>query len=292
MLEKIEEFLVYMKDIKQLSHNTLTSYEQDLAKLYEYMISHDIVLLDRVSETMINSYIIDMEKKFSSATVARNIVTLKSFFSYLVKKHELEQDPCERIKTPKVDKKQPNILKVEEIERLLSAPDIATPKGLRDKAMFELMYATGMKASELIALEIDDIDFLHGIIICRNEKKERIIPFGKYAGEVVTAYLEDGRKRFAGLQSHRYLFVNQNGHPLTRQGFWKILKEYAILLDIQNLSPQILRHSFAAHLIENGANVNTVGEILGYSDSSLAYSYTTRKNGRVLEEYHRSHPRA
>lgn len=288
----MNEFIAYLQEVKQVSNNTSTSYQQDLHKFLAFLKEHQITKLSKVTETNIYSYILELEKNNrSAATIARTIVSIKGFFSYLMKYRKISIDPSERIKPPKVEKKLPQALSTLQVQSLLESPDLSTPKGLRDKAMFEIMYATGMKASELIELQMDDIDFTHGILICRGTKRDRVIPFGEKANYAVKEYLDNGRVRFVGLQTHSYIFVNQHGKPMTRQGFWKILKEYAALLEINELSPQLLRHSFAMHLIENGANVNVVGEMLGYTDRSLAYVYTDSKNVRVMEEYNKAHPR-
>ena len=288
----MNEFIAYLQEVKQVSNNTSTSYQQDLHKFLAFLKEHQITKLSKVTETNIYSYILELEKNNrSAATIARTIVSIKGFFSYLMKYRKISIDPSERIKPPKVEKKLPQALSTLQVQSLLESPDLSTPKGLRDKAMFEIMYATGMKASELIELQMDDIDFTHGILICRGTKRDRVIPFGEKANYAVKEYLDNGRERFAGLQTHSYVLVNQHGKPMTRQGFWKILKEYAALLEINELSPQLLRHSFAMHLIENGANVNVVGEMLGYTDRSLAYVYTDSKNVRVMEEYNKAHPR-
>lgn len=292
MNRQMNEFIAYLQEVKQVSNNTSTSYQQDLHKFLAFLKEHQITKLSKVTETNIYSYILELEKNNrSAATIARTIVSIKGFFSYLMKYRKISIDPSERIKPPKVEKKLPQALSTLQVQSLLESPDLSTPKGLRDKAMFEIMYATGMKASELIELQMDDIDFTHGILICRGTKRDRVIPFGEKANYAVKEYLDNGRERFAGLQTHSYVFVNQHGKPMTRQGFWKILKEYAALLEINELSPQLLRHSFAMHLIENGANVNVVGEMLGYTDRSLAYVYTDSKNVRVMEEYNKAHPR-
>lgn len=292
MNRQMNEFIAYLQEVKQVSNNTSTSYQQDLHKFLAFLKEHQITKLSKVTETNIYSYILELEKNNrSAATIARTIVSIKGFFSYLMKYRKISIDPSERIKPPKVEKKLPQALSTLQVQSLLESPDLSTPKGLRDKAMFEIMYATAMKASELIELQMDDIDFTHGILICRGTKRDRVIPFGEKANYAVKEYLDNGRVRFVGLQTHSYIFVNQHGKPMTRQGFWKILKEYAALLEINELSPQLLRHSFAMHLIENGANVNVVGEMLGYTDRSLAYVYTDSKNVRVMEEYNKAHPR-
>lgn len=205
----------------------------------------------------------------------------------------IEVDPTERIHGPKVEKKLPEVLTMEEVVEFLKLPDTSRPKGLRDKAMFELMYATGMKVSELIHLKCSDINLKYSILECHSEKKQRIIPFGKTALQALNRYLEYGRPYFSGKDKTDYLFINSTGTQLSRQGYFKILKGYAKQLGLeQSVSPQVLRNSFAAHLIENGANVRAVGEMLGYSDLASAYHYVNTSHAKVMEEYKNAHPRA
>ena len=293
MEERVQEFILYLREVKQLSNNTYISYHQDLEKFLVYLHNNGINSLQKISDVTMNSYILYLEKNnFSTATIARNIVVLKAFFLHLIKHHVILVDPTERLKAPRVEKKPRQTLSVEEVNALLNAPDINSIKGIRDKAMFELLYATGIKASELVELKVENVNFAYNILTCHNAKGERLIPFGNDAKEALDLYLKEARQRLAGLYDHCFLFVNQHGHPMTRQGFWKIIKGYAGEIGIETITPQILRNSFAKHLIANGASVNTVGDMLGYSDHSLAYMYTTDKAARVRDEYMRAHPRA
>lgn len=285
-------FIQYLDEVKEMSANTIESYQRDLEKFILFLKEADILEFKNVNETLVNSYILDLEKQgFKSATVARNIVTLKAFFLYLIKQHLVEDDPMERIRPPKVIKHPPINLPLKEVERLLDSPDISTAAGKRDKAIFEVLYATGIKVSELIHLKVEDLNMQYNILSCMSAKKERVIPFGEKAKEALLLYLEEGREELLKGKTHNDLFVNRQGNAMTRQGLWKLIKRYAEEAGIEQVTPQSLRNSFAAHLIENGANVITVGEMLGYTDNSMAYIYAGAKNARVREEYVKAHPR-
>ncbi|MDO5294630.1 MAG: tyrosine-type recombinase/integrase [bacterium] len=293
MIEQtIEEFIDYLKNVKEASENTILSYSQDLEKFRIYITEHKITAFDQVTETFLTSYVLFLEKNLKSATVARNLVTIKAFFLYLIKKHLIEEDPTERIKPPKVIKKPPVNLTIAQVETLLNAPQEGNWIGMRDKAMFEVLYATGIKSTELIQLTIHDINMQYNILTCVGAKKNRVIPFGENAKTALEKYLFSSREELMGEKEHEYLFVNRSGDPLTRQGFWKIIKKYAMENGIENVTPQSLRNSFAAHLIANGANVTSVGDMLGYSNSSMAYIYADNNEARIRDEYMKAHPRA
>lgn len=291
MEDRILEYLAYSKEIKKISENTVASYRLDLTRFAEYLKENQIKSYDKVTELHVNSYILHMEKlEFSNATIARTIVSLRSFMLFLVKKQYITTDPMERIKAPKVAKKQPVIISEQQMDQLLALPSCYTAKGVRDKAMLELVYATGIKPSELIELTIHDINLVHNIVICRNSKKERLIPLTTTASEALRTYMKE-RINQSLEEETEILFLNRNGLPLSRQGFWKIIKSYAEEAGIDNITPQILRNSFAAHLIRHGANITAVGEMLGYEDKSMASIYTTSESIRVREEYMKAHPR-
>lgn len=292
MRETGAAFITYLRDVKKMAENTLVSYQRDLDKLFDFLEQEKIKTLEEVNETLVNSYILSLEKQgFKSATVARMVVTLNSFFLYLIKNQRITQDPMERIKAPKVKKQPPVNLSTKEIEILLNAPDQTTSSGKRDKAIFELLYATGMKVSELIHLTLDDLNMQYNIVSCIGAKRQRVIPFGEKAKEALQIYLTEAREELLHGKEHRDLFVNRQGMAMTRQGLWKLIKRYAEETGIGNVTPQSLRNSFATHLIANGANVITVGEMLGYSDNSMAYIYVGANEARVRDEYVKAHPR-
>ena len=293
---EINSFLTYLRDVKHASNNTIASYRNDLNKLVKYLNQMNISSLDKITETSLNSYILSIEKEgVAPATVSRNLATMKNFMLYLLKQGKVTSDPTERMRAPKVDKKVPKFLSVEEMTLLLNQPDTKTKKGMRDSAMLELLYATGIRVSELLDLEVDDINLNYGYILCKNKEnlKERIVPFGKTAKAVMEKYMNSTRKEFLKDEDIKVLFLNINGNSMTRQGFWKIIKGYAVQAGIEKqLTPHMLRHTFAAHLIENGADLRSIQELLGHSDISTTQMYLQNRNEKVREVYSKAHPRA
>lgn len=291
---ELEKFVIYLNEVKRASNNTIMSYQRDLSKLVNYLRQQGITSLDKVNETSLNSYILYLEKEgLSAATVSRNIASMKAFLLYLLKNQTIHHDPTERIKSPKLNKKIPEILSIEQVNRLLELPSLESKRGIRDKAMLELLYATGIRVSELISLKIQDINLRSNYIICRNELKERIIPFGTIAKKALSEYINNARDELLGDSHVEYLFTNRTGQPMSRQGFWKLLKKYAKEVGIEGeLTPRILRHSFAAHLIAGGADIKAVQEMLGYTDISNAQIYMCTSNKKVRDVYTSTHPRA
>ena len=293
MKSKTNEYISYIKDVKQHATNTCLAYEQDLNRFHLFLSEYGVEDYNQVSDTLLNSYILQLEKQnLSVSTIIRNIVVLKKFFLYLLTNRFIQTDPSEKLNSPKATRQVPTMLSVDEVNTLLNLPDTNTRIGIRDKAIFELLYGTGIKASELIDLKLCDVNFNYNILTCHNAKKERIIPFGGQAREALEHYIKESRDSFLTKGEDDTLFLSQQGSGLTRQGFWKIVKGYGKRMGLIDINPQVLRHSFAMHLIENGANVTTVGEMLGYADTSQAYTYVAAKNVRVREEYMKAHPRA
>lgn len=288
----LEEFLLYMSEVKKASNNTLASYKNDLSKLLSYLKNLEIFEIEKINETCLNSYILLMEREGKSpATVSRNIAAIKAFILFLIKKDKIKSDPTERMKSPKVEKKPPVILSIEEVDSLLSKPNIDTLKGIRDKAMLELLYATGIRVSELISLRLDDINIKNKFLICRTDTKERIIPFGNIAKASLENYI-NLRKEHQELLGSDYCFTNNHGDQMTRQGFWKIIKAYGKAANINiDITPQILRNSFAVHLMENGADIYSVQELLGHSDVSTTQGYIKGRKRKLLDVYKSAHPR-
>jgi integrase/recombinase XerD len=291
---ELERFITYLNEVKRASNNTIMSYQRDLTKLVHYLQKQGITSYDNVNETSLNSYILYLEKEgLAASTVSRNIASMKAFLLYLMKNQAINNDPTERIKSPKIDKKIPEILTIEQVNQLLDLPCLETKKGLRDKAMLELLYATGIRVSELIGLKMQDINLRSNYIICRSDLKERIIPFGTVAKKALSEYIKNAREELIYDKDTHYLFTNRSGQPMSRQGFWKLLKSYAKEVGIeQELTPRILRHSFAAHLIAGGADIKAVQEMLGYSDISTAQIYMCTSNKKVRDVYVSTHPRA
>ena len=287
-------FVNYLQDVKKSSKNTILSYQRDLNKFFAYLDETKMNDITKVNNTSLNSYILMMEREnFKTSTISRNIATLKAYFNYLFKQGVIAQDPAEMLKAPKIEKKIPGILSIDEINLLLSQPSGSSNKEIRDKAMLELLYATGIRVSELISLTLDDINVNAGYIRCRENSKERIIPYGSVARTAIKNYLKDARPGMIATDNEKILFTNCNGQSMSRQGFWKVLKQYAKRAGIEGeITPHTLRHSFAAHLVENGADLHSVQEMLGHSDVSTTQIYAKMTNNKIKEVYAKAHPRA
>lgn len=294
MKEEILRFIEYLHTEKQTTKNTEVSYERDLKKLCLFLESEGIGTINRVTETSLRSYIMRLEQEgMKPATISRNIASMKAFFAYYVRLYKLESDPTERLKAPKIEKKMPTVLTTEEMGHLLEQPSGNSPKELRDKAMLELLYATGIRVSELISLKLSDVNLQMEYLTCADGHRERIIPFGKKAKEALKVYLKDGREKLVGQESCEWLFTNCSGQTMSRQGFWKVLKAYGEKAGIETeITPHTLRHSFAAHMIGNGADLKSVQEMLGYSDISATQIYVQMNSqGRIRDVYLKAHPR-
>ncbi len=287
-------FINYLQDVKKSSKNTILSYQRDLNKFFAYLDEMKVKDITKVNNTSLNSYVLLMEKEnFKTSTISRNIATLKAYFNYLFKQGVITEDPAELLKAPKIEKKIPGILTVDEINLLLSQPSGNSNKEIRDKAMLELLYATGIRVSELISLTVDDINVNAGYIRCHENSRERIIPYGSVARTAIKNYLKDARPGMVATDNEKILFTNCNGQSMSRQGFWKVLKQYAKRAGIEGeITPHTLRHSFAAHLVENGADLHSVQEMLGHSDVSTTQIYAKMTNNKIKEVYAKAHPRA
>lgn len=283
----IDEFKNYISVIKNYSQNTVNSYLSDTALFLDYIKTENIPI-ENITEFNIMSYISFLgEKGKSSATRARALASVKLYFHFLQKEGVIKENPCEDIKPPHTEKKPPQILSFDEVEKLLSAPDISTKKGRRDKAMLELIYATGMRAGEIILLKTDDINLDLNYCICSSANGSRIIPFGKKAADALKNYITDIS------EDSTYIFGKTNGQPLSRQGFWKIIKEYAQKAGLNpSISPSVLRSSFAAHMINNGADLESVQELMGFNDINALNQYAKMNKKRIMDVYTSSHPRA
>lgn len=288
MEQEIRRFILYLHDEKKTSENTEVSYQRDLRKLMVFLEQQNIFRAETATETNLNSYILVLEKQgLSAATVSRNIASMKAFYSYLFKMGKVRVNPAQGLKPPKVEKKLPDILTIEEMAALLRQPDDRTPKGIRDRAMLELLYATGIRVTELISLRLNHVNLNLEYIICKDRAKERIIPFGREAKKALLLYLDGPRQALLGEESD-VLFPNCSGKSMSRQGFWKLVKQYAKQAGIQTeITPHTLRHSFAAHLVDNGADLHIVQGMLGHSDISTTMMYA----GRTREIYAKAHPR-
>lgn len=293
MEKEIAAFISYLHNVKNTSMNTEMSYKRDLEKVQNFMASHNIYEVTAVSSENLSDYVRYLEgNNFAAATVSRNIASLKAFYHFMMQEGMVQEDLSEQLKAPKIEKKVPEIMSPDEVVRLLEQPSGKTPKEIRDKAMLELLYATGIRVTELISLKVTDVNMQIGVILCRDRNKERIIPFGAAARNALSVYLGGTRDAMLENKSSDVLFVNCSGQPMSRQGFWKLIKYYAKKADIKaDITPHTLRHSFAAHLVENGADLRSVQEMLGHSDISTTQIYANLNHSHIREVYAKAHPR-
>ena len=295
MQKIIEEFILQLHNEKNTSSNTEVSYKRDLTKLFDYLSDKQIGDITLITKENLEDYISYLDQIGRAATtISRSIASMKAFFGYLYEKDTINTNPAAGLKAPKIVKKMPEILSVKEVDALLKQPSKNTPKELRDRSMLELLYATGMRVTELISLRIEDVNIKLEYIICHDRKKERMIPFGTEAKSALVKYLNQGRQQLLGENNDsNILFPNCSGGEMSRQGFWKLIKSYGKKAGIKSeLTPHTLRHSFAAHLVENGADLKAVQEMLGHSDISTTQIYMINSNRRVREVYAKAHPKA
>lgn len=291
----LDSFLSYLAVEKGLSENTLESYGRDVGKFLEFLNSKGISKVSSVKYQDISDYLANSkEKGFNPATIVRSIVSIKQFFKYLIIEKLITEDPAAQIKTPKMKKAIPGVISLDDVESLLKAPDESTPEGLRDSAMLEVLYASGIRVSELIGLKLNDVNFDHGYVIVYGKgSKERLVPVGEKARTKLTEYLLDGRPAILKSRDSKALFVTRRGGGMTRQGFWKLIKNYSLKAGIsKKISPHTLRHSFATHLLERGADLRTIQVMLGHSDISTTQIYTHVESERLKEIHKKYHPRA
>ena len=294
MLDLICAYENYLSKVKQASANTVSSYLRDIRQFSEWLhASEDAAVVD-ATQLNISDYLAHLESEGrSGATVSRSLASLKNFYAYLVSSGFLEKTPVVDIHIDRGEKKLPQILTGREIELLLAQPACVDAKGFRDKAMLEVMYATGIRVSELIELDLDDVNLDLGIIKCSGSKKSRAIPLYPGALRALTVYLRDVRETMIATSDEKALFVNINGARMSRQGFWKILKHYQATAHIEkDITPHTLRHSFAVHLLENGADLGSLQELMGHSDISSTQMYTHMVNQKLKAVYEKCHPKA
>ena len=290
MLDFIKAYENYLTKVKQASANTISSYMRDIKQFAQWL---DVDVLD-ATQLNISNYLRFMEQDGrSAATISRTLASLKNFYSYLVSSGFCEKTPVTDIRVNRGEKKLPQILTSREVELLLAQPVCVDAKGYRDKAMLEVMYATGMRVSELIELDIDDVNLEQGIVKCTTSKKARAIPLYPAALRALTIYIRDVRESMLAASDERALFVNVNGSRMSRQGFWKILKHYQETAHIDGeITPHTLRHSFAVHLLENGADIGSLQELMGHCDISSTQMYTHLINQNLKSVYEKCHPKA
>ena len=281
MEKTVHKFMKFLENERGLTNNTLQSYKKDVEQYIKYLREVDIQSVELTEKSTIASYIMTLQKRGrATSTISRNLASIRSYYQYLKENKKITINPALELESPKVEKKLPQILTIEEIKYLLEQPKCTDLKGYRDKAMLKLLYSTGIRVSELISLDITDVNTEMGFIKCKNCSKERIIPTGAGAIKSLTDYMKNSRNNLIGDNNEKALFVNVNGSRLTRQGFWKIIKQYKNQAHIdKDITPHTLRHSFAAHMFENGVELKTIKEILGHSDISSTQIYAQlRKN--------------
>ena len=293
MEKQVKLFLEFIENDKKLSLNTLQSYKRDIVQFEEYLEMEDIVYNKVTKEDVVNyiEYLKEIGKKTS--TISRNIASIRSFYQYLVRTKKIKKDPTEGIQSPKIEKKAPSILSSEEIELLLEQPKNIDLKGIRDKAMLEFAYATGMKVTEIISLNYEDVNLEASYVVCNTGFKKRNIPLGSISLKALAEYMQNARPVLIKDEKEKALFVNINGKRLTRQGFWKIVKFYKEQAHItKEITPHVLRHSFATHLLQNGADLKSIQTMLGHSDISSTQVYMQFQDDTIKNVYHKAHPRA
>lgn len=295
MKNDLQSFIRFLSEERGLAQNTLDSYERDLSQYIDFLEQSGVHSLRDSGKVSISAYLLKLKQMGrATATLSRNMVSIRAFYQYMVKERMLETDPSMHMETPKLEKRVPKVLSVSEMERLLESPLTSTPNGMRDKAMLEVLYATGIRVSELISLDVHSVNLTVGFIRCVGKGKERVVPLGSIASRYVKEYIETMRpKLLKKSKAEEALFINHLGTRITRQGFWKIIKRYAMESDIRKeITPHTLRHSFAAHLLENGADLRSVQEMLGHADISTTQIYTQVGRGKMKDVYNRTHPRA
>ncbi|MFA4981660.1 MAG: site-specific tyrosine recombinase XerD [Candidatus Omnitrophota bacterium] len=291
----IDEFLNYLSVERGLSKNTTAAYKADLVHFAARLEARGIKDIDRVKRQDISDYLLYMKDKgISSNSISRALVAIKMFYKFMVQERLAKDDVAGILESPKLIKTLPNVLNIAEVDRLISAPDIRDWMGIRDKAALELMYAAGMRVSEMVEVRKEDLNLDVGIIKCRGKgDKERLVPIGKKAQEAIARYLEKTRARLLKKREDNHLFLSRLGRKISRQSFWKMIKKYAKQARIKKeITPHTLRHSFATHLLEKGADLRVVQELLGHSDISTTQLYTHIDKERLKSIHRQFHPRA
>ena len=293
MEKHIKQFLDFLQNEKKLSNNTLQSYSRDINQYKDYLDKNHVNYL-KVDNAQINEYLKNLQdigKKTS--TISRNLASIRSFYQYLIRIKKIKNDPTENIQSPKVEKRVPSVLTSQEVELLLDQPKDIDLKGTRDKAMLEVAYATGMRVTEIISLDLEDVNLEEGFVSCKAVGKQRNIPLGSMSIKALKEYIEEARPIMIKDENEKSLFVNVNGKRLTRQGFWKIVKFYKEQAHItKDITPRVLRHSFATHLLQNGADLKAIQTMLGHSDISSTQVYMQFQDSGLKNVYKKAHPRA
>ena len=290
----IEQYTNFLTKEKKVSNNTYESYMRDINKYVDYLSANNILDVASVNRTTVLNYLLSMQDGgMAASTISRHLASIRSLYQYLLTIKAIDGNPAQDVAAFHVEKKLPQILTNKEVELFLEQPKCVDLKGFRDKAMLELLYATGIRVSELIDLKLDDVNLEVGYITCNNGKRERVIPLYSAATTAVNDYIQKSREMMIQDVNDRTLFVNCNGTKLTRQGFWKIVKTYKTQAKIaKEITPHTLRHSFAAHLLENGADLKSIQEMLGHTDISSTQVYAQVVKNKLNDVYKKSHPRA
>ena len=293
MEEQLNLFFEFLENEKKVSANTLQSYKRDLKQFGKY-IEENVKDYSKITDEGIKDYIKYMQEIGKKpSTISRGLASIRSFYQYEVKNRIVENDPTEGIQSPKIEKRVPNVLTSNEVALLLEQPKNVDLKGIRDKAMLEFAYATGMRVTEIISLNIEDLNLEQGYAICKNGRRERTVPIGNMSLKALKEYVLNARKTMIKDEEEKALFVNVNGQRLTRQGFWKIIKYYKEQAHIEkDITPHVLRHSFATHLLQNGADLKSIQTMLGHSDILSTQIYMQFQDETLKNIYKKAHPRA
>jgi integrase/recombinase XerD len=290
----IDSYLTYLRDVRRLSANTLESYARDLGFLAAFADKRHTAV-DAFTRRDLEAFVRDlMSSGLSPRSVARAVACVRGFYKFIAVEHKVPENPADDLRAPRAWPALPKFLSLEEVDRLLEQPDVARPLGLRDKALIELLYATGLRVSELISLRAGDLNLEEGYLTCIGKgDKQRLVPMGQQAAEWVRRYMREGRPALVKKKSSPWLFVNARGGALSRVGFWKVLKGYGVAAGVsRDLSPHVLRHSFATHLLERGADLRMIQVMLGHADLSTTQIYTHVLEARLKAVYERFHPRS
>ena len=293
MEKQIKSFLEFLKIEKKMSINTLQSYERDVLQFNKYLNENKLNYI-KIKPEDIKDYLSFLQKNGKkTSSISRSLASIRSFYQYEVRNKKVKINPTENVQAPKVEKHAPSILSSQEIELLLNQPKDIDLKGTRDKAMLEFAYATGMRVTEIISLNIDDVNIETASVVCKTVSKQRTIPLGSLSLKALVEYIKEARPILVKDDSEKALFVNINGRRLTRQGFWKIIKYYKEQAHItKEITPHVLRHSFATHLLQNGADLKSIQTMLGHSDISSTQIYMQFQDDSIKNIYRKAHPRA
>ena len=293
MSDWVQAYEAYLKMEKRASANTVSSYLRDVRQFADALADQDIALTDAVSRD-VEAYTDALTRRGKSpATVTRSLASIKSFYQYLLSQGAVDQNPAKGVSPVKVERKLPQVLTGREVELFLEQPECTDLKGYRDRAMLELLYATGIRVSELIGLDVDDLNLPGGVLKCFSKGRERVIPLYPAAIRALGEYVHNVRPQLVDSEDETALFVNMSGERMSRQGFWKLIKYYQEKAGIQkDITPHTLRHSFAAHLLENGADLRSIQEMMGHADISSTQVYSRLLNQKIKDVYKRAHPRA